>query len=154
MRKLCRINIERSGEVSKKIDAYVGEVVRKLNPDLVILFGSFATGDINEGSDIDILVVADFKEPFLDRIRTLMDLNTFKIPIEPVGYMPKCMHAKEFNEMKNRKNPFIMEVLEKGKVVYKSSNFALKKVQAKMAGNLPQWNELEGKADELIEKET
>lgn len=115
MRKLCRVDIERSGEVSKKIDDYVGEVVRKLNPDLVILFGSFATGDINEGSDIDILVVADFKEEFLDRIRTLIDLNTFKIPIEPVGYTPE-----EFNQMKNRKNPFIMEVLEKGKVLYKS----------------------------------
>jgi len=115
MRKLCRVDIERSGEVSKKIDDYVGEVVRKLSPDLIILFGSFATGDINEGSDIDILVVADFKEDFLDRIRTLMDLNTFKIPVEPVGYTPE-----EFNEMKNRKNPFIMEVLEKGNVMYKS----------------------------------
>ena len=115
MRKLCRVDIERSGEVSKKIDDYVGEVVRRLNPDLVLLFGSFATGDINEGSDIDILVVADFKEDFLDRIGTLMDLNTFKIPIEPVGYTPK-----EFSQMKNRKNPFIIEVLEKGKILYKS----------------------------------
>ncbi len=115
MRKLCRVDLERSGEVSKKIDDYVGEVVRKLNPDLVILFGSFAVGDINEGSDIDILVVADFKEEFLDRIRILIDLNTFKIPIEPIGYTPE-----EFNQMKNRKNLFIMEVLEKGKVLYKS----------------------------------
>jgi len=115
VRKLCRVNIKRSREVTKKIDDYVGEVVGKLNPDIVVLFGSFATGDINEGSDIDILVVADFKEGFLDRIRTLMDLNTFKIPIEPVGYTPE-----EFNQMKNRKNTFMMEVLEKGKVLYKS----------------------------------
>jgi len=149
MRKLCRIDIKRSGEVSKKIDDYVGEVVRKLNPSLVILFGSFARGDISEGSDIDILVVADFKEDFLDRIRTLMDLNTFKIPIEPVGYTPQ-----EFNQMKNRKNPFIMEVLEKGKIMHKSSSYALKQVQVKMAGKLPQWSKLEGKADELLEKET
>jgi len=115
MRKLCRVDVQRSGEVSKKIDDYLGEVVKKLNPNLVILFGSFATGDINEGSDIDILVVADFKESFLDRIRTLMDLNTFKIPVEPVGYT-----SQEFNQMKNRKNPFIIEVLEKGKIIYQS----------------------------------
>jgi len=44
-----------------------------------------------------------------------MDLNTFKISIEPVGYTPE-----EFTQMKNRKNRFIMEVLEKGKVMYKS----------------------------------
>jgi len=30
---------------------------------------------------------------------------------------------------------------------------SLKEIQAKMAGKLPQWNELEGKADELLEKE-
>jgi len=31
----------------------------------VILFGSFARRDINEGSDVDIVVIADFKEQFL-----------------------------------------------------------------------------------------
>ena len=149
MRRLCRVNIGRIGEISKKIDDYVSEIVRKLHPNLVILFGSFATGDINEGSDIDILVVADFKEDFFDRIRTLMDLNKFKIPIEPIGYT-----QEEFNQMKKRKNPFIIEVLEKGKIMHKSSNFVLKQVQVKMAGKLPQWSKLEGKADELLEKET
>lgn len=114
MLKLRRVNIERSEEIFRKIDGYINEVVKRLNPRLIVLFGSFATGDINEGSDIDILVVAEFKEDFLDRIRTLMDINTFKIPIEPVGYTPK-----EFDEMKNRKNAFIMNVLEKGKVMYR-----------------------------------
>lgn len=30
---------------------------------------------------------------------------------------------------------------------------SLKEVQTKIAGKLPQWSELEGKADELLEKE-
>ncbi len=115
MLKLCRVNIERSGEVRQKIDEYVREVRRKLHPSLVILFGSFASGDINEGSDVDILVVADFKEEFLDRIGLLMDLNRFRIPIEPVGYTPK-----EFEKMKRKGNLFVTEVLEKGKILFKS----------------------------------
>jgi predicted nucleotidyltransferase len=115
MLKLCRVNIERSEEVFEKINAYLNEVIKHLNPYLVVLFGSFATGEINEGSDIDILVVADFKEGFLDRIGTLMRLNSFGIPVEPVGYT-----LEEFEEMKRRGNPFILEVLEKGKVLYKS----------------------------------
>ena len=114
MLKLCRVNIERGGEIFRKIEDYVEEVVKNLNPYLVILFGSFATGSINEGSDVDILVVADFEEGFLDRIKKLMDTNKFGIPIEPVGYTPE-----EFKEMKKRKNAFIMEVMEKGKVLYK-----------------------------------
>lgn len=115
MLKLRRVDIERSEEIFRKIDEYVEEVVKSLNPYLVILFGSFATGDINEGSDIDTLVVADFKESFLDRIKKLVDLNKFRIPVEPVGYT-----LKEFKEMKKRKNAFIMEVVEKGKVMYGS----------------------------------
>jgi len=115
MFKLRRVDIERSREVFRKINDYTNEVIKRLHPHLIILFGSFATRDINEGSDIDILVVANFKEDFLDRIRTLMDMNTFKIPIEPVGYTPE-----EFQEMKGKKNPFILEVMEKGKVLYKS----------------------------------
>jgi len=113
MLKLCRVNIERSEEVFQKIEAYVREVVEKLNPYLVVLFGSFATNNVNEGSDVDVLVVADFEEGFLDRIKTLMDMNNFGIPIEPVGYT-----LEEFHEMKQRGNAFILEVLEKGKVMY------------------------------------
>jgi len=79
MLKLCRVNIERSEEIFRKIEEYVEEVVENLNPYLVILFGSFATGDINEGSDVDIMVVADFEENFLDRIKKLMDMNKFGI---------------------------------------------------------------------------
>ena len=115
MLKLCRVDIEKSGEIFGKIEDYVEEVVKNLNPYLVILFGSFATGSINEGSDVDILVVADFEEGFLDRIKKLMATNKFGIPIEPVGYTPE-----EFKEMKKRKNAFIMDVIEKGKVMHKS----------------------------------
>lgn len=87
MLKLRRVNIERSEEIFEKIEAYVKKIIESLNPYMIILFGSFATRDINEGSDIDILIIADFKEDFLDRIKTLMKLNTFGIPIEPVGYI-------------------------------------------------------------------
>lgn len=93
----------------------MSKVVEVLSPRCVILFGSFATGDINEGSDVDVLVVADFKKGFLDRIRKLMDLNTFGIPLEPVGYTPE-----EFEEMKRSGNPFILEVLCRGKVLYQA----------------------------------
>ena len=115
MLRLRRVDIERSGEVREKIDRYVREVVEKLRPSLIVLFGSFASDEINEGSDVDILVVADFKEGFLDRIRTLMDLNRFRIPIEPVGYT-----LEEFEEMKRRGNLFVTEVLEKGKTLFES----------------------------------
>jgi predicted nucleotidyltransferase len=57
--KLRRVDIERVPEILRRLEEYVGALVEELNPHLVILFGSFARGeDINEGSDIDLLVVA------------------------------------------------------------------------------------------------
>jgi hypothetical protein len=114
MLKLCRVDLDRSEEIFKKIDKYVERVASEFDPQCVILFGSFARGDISEASDVDLLVVADFKEGVLDRIKTLLDFNDdLGLPLEPVGYTPK-----EFEEMREKGNPFILDLLEKGKVLY------------------------------------
>ncbi len=114
MLKLRRVDIERSEEVFEKIKRYTKRVVEELRPQAVILFGSFARRDVNEGSDVDILVVADFKEPFLDRIKVLLDLNDdIGLPLEPIGYT-----SEEFRKMQEGGNLFIQEVLETGEVLY------------------------------------
>jgi predicted nucleotidyltransferase len=113
MYKIVSIDIGRSKEILQKIKKYARLVKKELRADKVILFGSFARGDINEGSDIDILVIAPFKEPFLARIGKLLDINDkFNLPIEPLGYTPGQIKA-----MKKRKNPFIMKVLKEGRVL-------------------------------------
>ncbi|MBT9145413.1 MAG: hypothetical protein DDT42_01284 [candidate division WS2 bacterium] len=114
MPKLCRVDIRRSEEIFEKIERYKELLAKKLKPKAVILFGSFARGDINEGSDVDILVIADFKEGFLDRIKLLLDMNDeLKLPLEPVGYTPQ-----EFRRMRKEGNRFIQEVLDSGKVLH------------------------------------
>lgn len=118
MLKLCRVDINRSEELLAKLNSYVRAVVEKLDPALVLLFGSVATGEVNEGSDVDILVVADFKESFLDRIGVLMSLNNYGIPVEPVGYT-----RAEFEEMRKAGNSFILEVLSKSKVLFQQHTY-------------------------------
>ena len=116
MYKICNINLDQRVQIFNQIEEYCREVVRRLNPQAVILFGSFASGDINEGSDIDIMVIADFQVSFLDRIKLLLDLvalGDFRLPIEPIGYT-----SKEFEKMKQAGNRFIREVVDKGKVLY------------------------------------
>ena len=114
MLKLRRVDLGRSEEIFEKIDAYVERLAGELHPRCVILYGSFARGDISEGSDVDLVVVADFKESFLDRIKTLLDLNDeHGLPLEPVGYTPE-----EFRSMRERGNAFIEEVVRTGKVLH------------------------------------
>jgi hypothetical protein len=61
--------------------------------------------------------VANFKADFIDRIKILMELNEFAIPIEAIGYT-----LEEFNSMKKRGNPFILEVISNGKVLVGPNN--------------------------------
>lgn len=114
MLKLCRVDIERSEKIFEKITRYTERVVERLKPKAVILFGSFARRDINESSDVDIVVIANFKESFLDRIKLLLDLNDeIRLPLELIGYIPE-----EFQRMQEEGNRFIQEVINHGKVLY------------------------------------
>ncbi len=113
MYKVCNINLEHRGKVAKQIEEYCQEIVNKLDPQTVVLFGSFATDDVNEGSDIDIMVVGDFQVGFLDRIKLLLDLNHFGLPVEPIGYT-----VQEFASMKEAGSPFVSQVLCTGKILY------------------------------------
>lgn len=114
MRKLCRVDIGRSEEVFEKLRGYTRRVAATLEPELVLLFGSFASRDIHEGSDVDLLVVADFHEPLLERIGVLLELNQgIGLPLEPLGYTPE-----EFRLMREEGNSFLQEVLRTGRVLH------------------------------------
>ncbi len=113
MHKLRRVDIERGQEIFERLNIYVNRLVEQLNPELIILHGSFAAGDFNEGSDVDLVVVAEFEEPFLERIGLLLRLNAEHLPLEPVGYT-----YQEFEEMLSKNNPFIANVLATGKILH------------------------------------
>lgn len=108
MPKLCRINIERSEEILEDLRNFVKELKEKLTIQEVFLYGSFARGTIHEGSDIDLIIVGDFKERFVERIGKILGMTD--LPIEPLVYTPE-----EFRAMQEAKNPLIMEVLRNGK---------------------------------------
>ena len=108
MYKLCRFDITRSREIYQSVIDFVNQIKSQLPITTVYLYGSLLNGQINEGSDIDLLIIGNFKEPFFERIFTVM--KSTNLPIEPIVYTPD-----EFNEMKDQKNPFILEILKTGK---------------------------------------
>jgi predicted nucleotidyltransferase len=73
----------------------------------IYLYGSFARGEIHEGSDIDLVIVGDFKERFFERIGLILGLTD--LPIEPLVYT-----CKEFEALRAEGNPFIAEVVRTG----------------------------------------
>ena len=112
MHKICRIDISRSEELPGKIKSFVEKLTSRINIKKVYLFGSVACNDLNEGSDIDLAIIGDFKERFLDRADRILEMT--ELPIEPL-----CYTENEFEEMKRKGNPFVKEIL-KGKLLFNS----------------------------------
>ncbi|MEM1794571.1 MAG: nucleotidyltransferase domain-containing protein, partial [Desulfurococcaceae archaeon] len=85
----------------------------------VILFGSRARGDYKPWSDYDILIIADFRERYLDRIGNILELvSNININVEPHPYT-----LNEAIEMLKKGNPIIVDALSEGIILYSREEF-------------------------------
>ena len=100
-------------ETNKIVKRFVNLIIKKFNLKKIIIFGSFARGDYHKGSDLDLVIVGEFKERFIDRIGKIIELNDSDLVIEAMVYT-----EEEFQKMIQERRPFIEQVLEEGIVVY------------------------------------
>ena len=95
------------------------------DPYKIILFGSYASGNPDKHSDIDIMVILDnnhvsktFEERLDKKIairNLLLEINR-KVPLDILVYS-----KEEFNIVKNYGNYFIDEIEKTGKVIYEKA---------------------------------
>jgi predicted nucleotidyltransferase len=100
-------------EINKIVKRFLNLIIKKFNLKKIIIFGSFARGDYHKGSDLDLVIVGEFKDRFIDRIGKIIALNNSDLEIEAMVYT-----EKEFQKMIQERRPFIEQVLEEGIVVY------------------------------------
>ena len=86
----------------------------------VVLFGSRARGDWGPWSDYDLLVVADFDAPYLERIGEIMELLEGLGPIEPHPYT-----LEEALSLLRRGSPTLVDALEEGAVLFEGPGLSL-----------------------------
>lgn len=91
----------------------VEQLKKHYEPKKIILFGSVATGEPKDGSDIDLFIIKDTNKRALDRIDEAMEFIDPGIPAELHIYT-----QKEVDERSRLGDPFIRDILENGKVLY------------------------------------
>lgn len=86
-----------------------------LKPEKIILFGSYAKGNPDSESDIDLLIIQKTKKKPAERITQVLKSVWGSIPhIEP-----QILTPEEFQEAINQNRFFItQEVLKHGKIIY------------------------------------
>jgi predicted nucleotidyltransferase len=102
MYKLRRIDIDQREKIYEELEEFTPSLRKQYEVKKVYLFGSFARGDINEASDIDLIILGEFEGKMPKRIEKVLDMTS--LPIEPPIYT-----KSEFIEMKNR--PFLKHIL-------------------------------------------
>jgi predicted nucleotidyltransferase len=95
----------------------IKSTVKAKDPDAkVILFGSYARGDYNEESDIDLIILLD-KDRITYDDRTRITYPLFMVEIKTGISISPLLYSKDFWETKHKVTPFYESVNEEGIVL-------------------------------------
>ncbi len=100
----------------REIETIVKQIADQYRPLKVILFGSHAWGQPTDDSDIDLLIVKDTAERFIERwvaVRALIADPGRRVPVEPIVVTPE-----ELERRLARGDQFFRQILAKGRLVY------------------------------------
>jgi predicted nucleotidyltransferase len=102
--------------VASSLDAWLSlataRLCAELNPELVLLFGSWARGTASRRSDVDLLVVWQTDERPLDRIgRVLTILIDSPLPVDVIAFTPQELESR-------RHSHFLRRILSEGRTLY------------------------------------
>ena len=87
------------------------------DPEKIILFGSAARGDTDEYSDIDLIVIKETDQRFVQRLVDISEFISSYISVDVFVYTPG-----ELKAMVEDENLFIEQALKDGKVLYEKTS--------------------------------
>ena len=99
-----------------KIKSSFTSVLEDGRAQRAIVFGSYGRGNADEYSDIDLVIIKETDIPFLDRFRDFDGL----FRVTPKALQVLVYTPGEFNDMRDRGNPFILNVIEDGVIIYEA----------------------------------
>jgi len=105
-------------ELNTLLDAIIQKLKTDFTRQKVILYGSYAYGNPESDSDLDLLFIKETSERFIDRwqsVRRILSDPNRMAPIETLVLTPD-----EISDRIARGDQFIAEILKKGRVLYEA----------------------------------
>ncbi len=107
------MNIERHTKLKATLEQIMHTLTTQYQPEKIILFGSMVDNSVTAWSDIDLLIVKETQLPFLQRLKKVALLCRAAVGVDYLVYTPD-----ELAGMIEDQNPFILDVLKTGEVLY------------------------------------
>lgn len=105
--------MNRKAQLERELQNILRVLQRDFQPDRVILFGSLLSGQVQNQSDIDLLIIKKTEDPLFERAPRLEKLLKRKCAADLIILTPH-----EIREMTEAKNPYLLDILERGKALY------------------------------------
>lgn len=100
--------------MEEKVREIINNIVRIVDPDIILLFGSRATGNMNEDSDLDLLVIkSDLKDSRRLMKEVYASLSGIGIPVDII-----IVDKKRMNDHLNDPYMIYGEAVREGKTLY------------------------------------
>lgn len=99
-----------------ELNKIVKKIVDAYQPEKIFLFGSYAYGQPDADSDLDLLIIKETSERFIERwihVRQIVSDPKRSIPFEPLVLTPE-----ELKERLAIGDQFIKEIVTKGEILY------------------------------------
>jgi predicted nucleotidyltransferase len=97
-----------------EVDKSVDKIKKQYKPEKIFIFGSYASGKIAPGSDIDFFIIKRTTKPRRERQREVSRiLIDRELPVDILVFTPA-----ETAKRKRIGDPFILNILNSGKLVY------------------------------------
>jgi predicted nucleotidyltransferase len=109
--------LARKADLEAELARILPIIIKHYQPEKIILFGSLATGEVHEWSDIDLALVKEVEEHFWMRPLAVKKILDSQLATDLFIYRPI-----EFERMRREGHYFMIdEILGKGKVLYERS---------------------------------
>ncbi|NLO05014.1 MAG: nucleotidyltransferase domain-containing protein [candidate division WS1 bacterium] len=103
-----------AGDLPEAVREVIRKIVEGYDPEKIIIFGSYARGDARPDSDLDVLVVKDTEERWIDRVVEVSLLCTPRvIPMDILVKTPD-----EVQHMLDRRSLFMHTIMNDGVIAH------------------------------------
>jgi predicted nucleotidyltransferase len=104
--------------LTEELQKIVSVLIENYQPEKIILFGSLASDEVKEESDIDLLLVKKSDKRPLERVMEVMALLGYpRVALDIFVYTPE-----EIEYLRKEESQFIEDILEHGKVLYEKNH--------------------------------
>jgi len=111
------IRVKRTRIKRREIMQLIQAIVNEFQPDKIILFGSYAYGNPQDDSDVDLLVILPYEGSSFRKTWEILNKLQPRFAIDLLVRSPVEVEQRlAWNDF------FMREIIEKGKVIYESAN--------------------------------